>query len=112
MVEEGAQHGNRLVNAAGPEVLRYKELISVIMKVTGSRTRLLHTPPSLAILLARLLSIFLKDVLLTRDELAGLMQEGLYVAKDYFDGVRFSEWLTTHSDALGHHFTNELRRHH
>jgi uncharacterized protein YbjT (DUF2867 family) len=111
-LRESKERGNRIIDAAGPEVLSFSDLIQKLIELTKSRTLRLHLPPRIAILLAKLLSVFLKDVLLTMDELQGLMQEKLYVGDDRIDGLKFSEWARQHAHKLGLSYTNELNRHH
>ena len=52
---------------------------------------LIKTPAWIALALAKLLSLFLKDVLLRKDELDGLIEEGLHIGPDHIEGKKFSE---------------------
>lgn len=111
-LRESTEKGTRLINAAGPQVLRYSEIIQLLMQAVGSRARIMYSHPRSAILLARLLGLFLNDVLLTQDELDGLIQERLFVGPDHIDGIRFSDWAANNAHLLGSHYSNELSRHH
>jgi hypothetical protein len=70
-----------------------------------------HVPPSLGILLGRLIGLGLGDVVLTRDELKGLMDELLTSKQVANGGIRFSDWLETNGSELGSAYSSEIRRH-
>ncbi len=103
---------NEIIDAGGPEVFTYEELVRFLAKLTGNRVFLLHFPPSLALVMAKLLGLMLGDVLLTRYELLGLMQERLYVGLPGAGHTAFSAWAHEHADSLGREYVNELKRHH
>lgn len=111
-LNEAQQQGHRTLNAAASEVLSYYHLVKTLRDVVGSRALLLHVSPGTAIFLAKLLGPLLRDVLLTRDELHGLMEERLYVGKDCIEGTRFTAWARENADLLGRRYTNETQRHH
>jgi hypothetical protein len=57
--------------------------------------------------------VFLRDVVLTADEIRGLTREHLYAANPVRRGKDFGEWLTQPSVAsnLGRVYASELARH-
>ena len=59
--------------AAGPETFTFEELLRLLAKAVNARVRLVHTPPSLGFALTRLLGLLPRDVVLTWDEVDGLM---------------------------------------
>ena len=60
--------------------------------------------------MSRILSIPLRDVLLTREEIAGLMAD-LLVSKHPPTGrTRLSDWLLRHSRTVGVRYASELAR--
>jgi len=102
---------NRCLDAAGPEIFTFEELIRLIRKAVGSRARIVHLPPRLALFFPKVFGVVLNDVLLTRDELSGLMA-GLLVSEDPPNGrTRFSRWVREHADSLGANYASELKRH-
>jgi uncharacterized protein YbjT (DUF2867 family) len=103
---------NATMPAAGPEVFTFAELIEFLAKQVGSPAWRVHVPPGLALSLAKLLSLALGDVLLTGDELQGLIEERLYVGEPALGKTAFTEWARQHVQELGAHYTNELKRHH
>ena len=60
-------------DAAGPDTFTFEELLRVLASAVNARVRLVHTPPSLGFALTRLVGLLLLDVVLTRDEVDGLM---------------------------------------
>jgi NADH dehydrogenase len=59
----------------------------------------------------RLLGPIMGDVILTPEEICGLM-ENLLVSKRPATGTtRFSEWLARNSTLLGKRYASEIRRH-
>ena len=52
----------------------------------------------------------LSDVLLTREEIAGLMQDLLVTNSDPVGRIRLTDWAREHSRTLGTHYASELAR--
>ena len=102
---------NLVIDAAGPETLAFDELVALIRRATGARTLIVHVPAPIMGLAARALGLFVRDVVLTPDEIDGLMA-GLLVSNNPPLGkVRFSEWLDQSRTSVGRIYTNELQRH-
>lgn len=102
---------NLIVDSLGDEVLTFKEAICLIRDAVGSRARLVHVQPSLAVSLCGLLSLLVGDVLLTEDELKGLMQDLLVSTGPTCGTTRFSTWIVENASALGTEYHSELARH-
>lgn len=103
---------NQVLPAAGPEVYAYSELIDLLKQTVRSRALVLHLPPWLTLLLAKIIGILLGDVTLTREELDGLMQERLYVGEPVLGKTSFRQWAEVNAKGLGTEYRNELKRHH
>jgi uncharacterized protein YbjT (DUF2867 family) len=102
---------NLLLDAVGPEVYSFKNLVELIAMTIGSRTRLIHTPPRLALTLSRIVGLLLKDVVLTEDEMKGLMA-GLLVSENPPTGkTSLKEWLEDNRNTIGCRYASELKRH-
>ncbi len=100
-----------VVDAAGPEVYSYRELVEKLRSAVRSRARLVHLPPNVAYVLARGIGWALRDVLLTREELAGLRANLLVSSAPPSCGTRLSEWLRAHGQTLGRTYLSELELH-
>ena len=76
----------------------------------NARVRLAHTPPSLDFALTRLVGLLLRDGVLTRDEVDGLMA-GLLTSHAAPAGTaRLAGWLEDNPHILGRQYVSELRR--
>lgn len=110
-VEAGQRTENLLVEAAGPEVFTYRELVELMAAAVGARVRLLHAPPAVALFLAGLIGRLVGDVVLTRDELSGLMANLLVATGPPAGTIRFSAWLRENAGRVGLHYASEVARH-
>ena len=100
-----------MVDAVGPEVFTFRELVRLIAGAVGSRAAIVPAPPGLALLLARLVGVMVGDVVLTRDEVKGLMA-GLLVSSGPVTGeVAFSHWVRENAAVMGRGYASELGRH-
>ncbi len=110
-VNTAQEDGNIILDVVGPETYTFDGLVRLIADKIGSRARILHVSPGLALFLGSLLGYIVKDVMITEDEIKGLMA-GLLVS----DGIpttrtRLSEWLDLNADRLGVAYASEVRRH-
>jgi uncharacterized protein YbjT (DUF2867 family) len=113
LVVRGAEgKTNEILDAAGPEFYSFNELLKLLKKVTGSKTLLVHMPIPVALILAKLVSFVLGDIMLTKDELTAFMEERIMTGLPALGKSRFSEWAQQHSKTLGTRYVNELKRHH
>lgn len=99
------------LDAIGPETFTYEEFIRLIKSATGGRARLFHITPWLGIALGRIIGLAKRDVLLTRDELVGLMESRLCSDQTPNGTTRFSEWVMANGDSIGLRHVSELDRH-
>jgi NADH dehydrogenase len=51
------------------------------------------------------------DVVITREEIRGLMENRLFVHAPPLGTTKLTEWIDQHKDTLGRHYTSELARH-
>ena len=83
----------------------------LIREKTGSHARIIHLPPGPALLLSRVVGLFVRNVVLTLDEVAGLTA-GLLVSEAPPTGhTRLSDWLDEYASSLGTRYASELERH-
>lgn len=110
-VQQGAGGDDVVLDAVGPETWAYDELVRLLAKAVGRSPRLLQLPPQVVLATARLLGSLVRDVVLTREEIDGLMADLLVSAGDPTGTTRLSTWLDEHGDSLGRAWANELARH-
>jgi NADH dehydrogenase len=101
---------NTLVEAVGPESFTYGELLRVLAEALGLRRRFLRVPAWLGYAMGTLAGCFLRDRLITWEEIKGLMSERLWVDAPAVGSTRLSEWARAHADTLGRRYASELRR--
>ena len=102
---------NYVIDTVGPETFTFKEIVKLIGEKIGARRALISIPPRLALLAAQFLSIFVKDVLLTPEEVDGLMAN-LLVSNEPPRGKRsFVSWLETNRKEVGMRYASELKKH-
>ena len=99
------------MNAVGPEMLRYDDLVRVVARAVRSRAAVVGMPSWLVLLASRLLGRALGDVPLTADEVRGLTAGLLVTSGPATGGTRFTEWVEGHAATLGVEWASELRRH-
>ena len=110
-VNAGQHESNLAIDAVGPEVFSFDDLVRLIAVAVHSKTRLVHVRPGVALSILRLVEPFVGDVVLTREEIDGLMAN-LLVSKEPPTGqTRFSEWLAQNQSILGVKYASELKRH-
>lgn len=110
-VEAGRATENRLVDAIGPETFTFDELVRAIAATVGRRTWITHAPPELALFVSRFISRFVNDVLLTRDEVNGLLADLLVTDSPPAGTTRLSDWMRENAATLGSRYASELKRH-
>jgi len=98
-------------DAAGPETLAFDDLVHAVRAAIRSRALLVHLPVTAVLAATRLIGLPVRDVVLTRDEMRELM-ESLLVARDPAGTcpTAFSDWVSSHADSIGRHYSSELGR--
>ena len=109
-VEKASGTANEAVNAIGPETFSYRELVETIQRTLGLKRLILGLPPELGYWSCRLLGWLLRDVVITRQEIRGLMENRLCVATAPLGTTRLTDWLEHHRETLGRRYTSELAR--
>lgn len=110
-VEAARSDKNTVIDAAGPETFSFQELVYLIRARVRSRSRIVHISPRLTHLLSHGLNFWLKDIIVTGDELAGLMGNLLASYAPPSCPTHFSVWFKEHADEMGRHYASELDRH-
>jgi NADH dehydrogenase len=110
-VEVGERTDRCTTDAVGPEILTYNELVRLIARHVGRKARLIRVPPGLGLLMAGILGWLTRDVVVTRDEIEGLMANLLVSQNPPTCPTALSEWLKAHGEGLGLQYHSELARH-
>lgn len=110
-VRAGDQRENLVLDAAGPAAFTFTELVRLISCVVGSRARIVHVHPRLALMLSRGVGAMVGDVLLTREEVEGLMSNLLVSSQPSTGRTRLGDWLLRNAHRVGTRYASELVRH-
>ena len=112
-VSLGRSDDNVELDAVGPEVFGYEEMVRLIALAVGSSARLISVPPALVMLGSVIVGLLVRDVVLTREEIDGLTAD-LLVSRSGGEPpcpTRLSDWLDQNAEDLGRRYRSELRRH-
>ena len=108
-IEAGNASGDVVIDAAGPDAIRFRELVEAVREATGSRSPILHVPAVAFHTAARALGLLVNDVVLTSEEIAALTS-GLLVSRQPPRGkVSFTTWVAGHE--IGRAYASEINRH-
>jgi uncharacterized protein YbjT (DUF2867 family) len=109
-IEQGHARQNVVLNAIGPETFTYRRLVHTIGEIIGARRPIVSVPPALAYWVARMMGPLVGDVIVTRDEIEGLMAGLLYVDTAPTATTRLAAWAHEHAATLGTRYAGELQR--
>ena len=109
-VEQGGSRENVIINAIGPETFTYRELVARIGQLIGKKRPIVSVPPWCGYTFGWLLGKLVGDVVITKDEIEGLMADLLYVDAPPAGRTVLTEWVKTHAGTLGRRYTSELAR--
>ncbi len=110
-VEAGYARDNFVWDAVGPDIFTFRELVEMIGKTIQHTPPLITVHPKLALAAAQFISLFVGDVVLTPEEVDGLMAD-LLVSKEAprcKTGLR--DWLAEHKATVGAQYASEIKRH-
>jgi NADH dehydrogenase len=98
-------------DAIGPDILAFDELVQLLAAKIGRTPRLVHVPPRLALGAAQVVSLFVRDVMLTQEEVDGLLANLLVSEQLPNCPTCLADWLEAHRDTVGTRYASELERH-
>lgn len=110
-VAAGRSHENAVMDAVGPETYEYADLVRLIRSTVGSRSRIIRLSPSLILVASQFLGWLVHDVVLTKDEVSGLMSNLLVSAQPPTGKTSLRTWLRDNAGTIGVKYASELGRH-
>jgi uncharacterized protein YbjT (DUF2867 family) len=111
LVEAVQREDNYVLDAVGPEIFTFEELVKLIGAAVNRSVRTIHLPASVSYLITRAAGWFLHDVVLTREEYRGLMSNLLVSSCRPPGETRLTQWLRENYGSLGVQYASELARH-
>jgi NADH dehydrogenase len=110
VVQKLMESRDETLQAIGPETFTYRELVARVRSALGVTRPIVSVPPAFGYWACRLLGLFVGDVVITREEIRGLMEGRLYVDAPPLGSTRLTEWIDRHRDTLGRRYTSEMAR--
>jgi NADH dehydrogenase len=110
-VSAGQANESCVLDAVGPQIFTFNELVALIGEKIGHRRPIWHLPPSAALFLSRLIGLWMKDVILTRDEIEGLSSDLLMSDQPPTGHTSLGDWLAANRQSVGRQYASEIKRH-
>lgn len=98
------------VDAVGPETFTYRELAVTIGRIIGIERPIISVPPNLGYAVSKLINPFVGDVIITRQEIEGLMRGLLFSENDRTGATRLTDWVRDNREQLGVRYASEVGR--
>ncbi len=109
-VEQGRTHENRVIDAIGPETFTYRQLVEQIGSLIGVHRPIISVSPAIGYAVGAALGKLLGDVVITREEIEGLMADLLVTSSPPAGHTPLTDWTRQHANTLGNHYASELAR--
>jgi NADH dehydrogenase len=111
LADLGSSDDDVVVDAVGPEIYEYREMVQLVREAIGARARLVTVPGWLVLAAGRILGGMVGDVVITADEIRGLTADLLVSCDPPTCPTSFRAWVEEHRGQLGVRYASELARH-
>ena len=109
-VAQGRERADAVIDAIGPETFTYRGLAEAIGGIIGCRRPVVSVPPALGYAVGWVIGKLVGDVMITREEIRGLMADLLYADAPAAGTTRLTDWARACAATLGRRYTSELAR--
>ena len=109
-IESAFNTENIIVDAIGNETYTYKELAITIAKMLQKKRIIIPIPPYIGYIIGLILGKLKGDVMITKEEIDGLMQNLLYTTSMPIGKIKLSQWLQNNKNNIGTKYNNEIQR--
>jgi len=109
-VQQGENRSNVTIDAIGPETFTYRGLVEEICRIIEKKRPIISVSPSLGYYVGLVLGKLVNDVIITREEIEGLMAGLLYVESSPSGSTKLTDWVKQYADILGLKYTSEMTR--
>ena len=110
-VEMSGLDENIITDAVGPDIFTFKKMVQVVAKEIGHPARLMKMPPKLALWASQIIGAFVGDVVLTQDEVDGLMAGLLVSSEPPRAKTHLADWLEENKNKVGVKYASEMKKH-
>ena len=112
MKQHGAMHNDSVIrDAVGAETYSFIDLVALIKDQLCSKTKIVRVSPRLFYLSSLLAGWFVRDRIVTWDEVRGLMGNLLVSEEAPLGRTSFRAWLDKNADSIGIKYHSEVLRH-
>ena len=108
-VEQGESVEDVVLDVAGPEIFTYREYVTLIAKSLGVSRFIIPVPPIIGWAVGKVVGAILRDRVITRAEIKGLMRGLMATDAKPLGKIKFSEWVATNGADLGAKYHNDLK---
>lgn len=109
-VEQALSDVIATTDAVGPETFTFRELVREVARIIGVKRPIASVPPGVGYLVSRAVNPFVGDVIITREEIDGLMRGLLFSDHPRAGATRLTDWARQHADDLGRRYASEVGR--
>jgi uncharacterized protein YbjT (DUF2867 family) len=109
-VESGQSNDSKTIDAAGPELYTYLELIKMLCNVLQKKKIILKLPTPLVYYASKIIDLFTGDILLTKDEINMVRDNLMYSKQPPLCTTKLSEWCAQNIATLGTKYASEIAR--
>jgi nucleoside-diphosphate-sugar epimerase len=109
-VEQGQKTENCIINAICPETFTYRGLVEEMSNIMGLKRLIISIPPFLGYSVGWVIGRIKGDVMITKDEIKGLMEELLYTDSPPAGKTKLTDWIRENSSTLGKRYISEMDR--
>jgi len=108
-VDQGESVEDVVLDVAGPEIFTYREYVTLIAKSLGVSRLIIPVPPIVGWSVGKVVGAILRDRVITRAEIKGLMRGLMATDAKPLGKIKFSEWVATNGADLGAKYHNDLK---
>lgn len=101
---------DEIIEAIGPETFRYRDLVALVRSTLALKRPIISVSPGIGYWGCRLVGLLVGDVVITREEIRGLMEDRLFVEAHPLGATKLTQWIEQHKNTLGLHYTSEMAR--
>ncbi|RJP32385.1 MAG: NAD-dependent epimerase/dehydratase family protein [Phycisphaerales bacterium] len=109
-VRAAGADGNAVIDAIGPQTFTFRDLVRQIGAIIGKPRPIISAPPAFGYAVGVLAGRLVGDVIITREEIRGLMEGLLCTDSPPAGRTNLTDWACRHRDTLGVRYASELAR--
>lgn len=109
-VELGNKSENVIIDVIGPEIFSYRDLVKTIGEIIGKKRPIVSISPKFGYLVGYISGKIIGDVIITKDEIKGLMSNLLYTDSNPTGKKKLTEYLMENRETVGLRYRSELKR--